>query len=97
MNRMFFICLAATLGVGLVQAQDIKRRFCMGERSEECPLQPHYGCPQDTRVGADDIAKGICTINTANGKKVLEFMVTPISSKDGHRCGYTVYEVTCLR
>jgi hypothetical protein len=77
--------------------QDIKHRFCVGENSADCPEQPHYGCPQDTGIGADQIGVSMCTINTAQGKKVLDNQVIPVSSKGGNRCGYTIFEVTCFR
>lgn len=85
------------IGAAHAQGMEIKHRFCMGQESTSCPEQPHFGCPQDTGVGAEEIAKSMCTINTAEGKKVLDFQVVPKSSKGGNRCGYTVYEVTCFR
>jgi len=85
------------LTITSAQAVDIKHRFCVGENSADCPEQPHYGCPQDTHIGADQIGISMCTINTAQGKKVLDNQVIPVSSKVGNKCGYTIFEVTCFR
>lgn len=86
------------LGMASVaSAQDIKRSFCVGEKDTECAVKPVYSCPQDSKVGANDHAKSLCTIFTEKGPKVLDFMIDVKSTVGGNRCGYTVYEVTCFR
>lgn len=94
--RKFLMLFALGL-VSAVSAQDIKRSFCVGENEASCAVKPVYSCPQDSKVGANEHAKNICTIHTQEGPKVLDFMIEVKSSVGGNRCGYTVYEVTCLR
>ena len=91
------LLFAGALVLTVVQAADIKRQFCVGEDGSKCPVQPSYGCPQDIHKGSTDIGREICTINTAEGTKVLDFNVVKISDTGGNKCGYTVFEVTCFR
>lgn len=90
------LTLTITSTLALDTNTNTKHRFCVGEHGSSCPEQPHYGCPQDTHIGSDQIGALICTVNTAQGKKVLDNQVILISSKDGNKCGYTIFEVTCF-
>lgn len=97
MRLNVLVAPALLLMAGPVFAQDIVRQFCEGEQGPKCPVKPAYSCPQDTNIGAGDRAKALCTIQTPEGPRVMNYRLEVKSTEGGNKCGYTVFEVTCFR
>jgi hypothetical protein len=77
--------------VGTVQAADVTK-FCVGEHQGNCESgMAWYPCGTNT----DAVARQICTVRTQDGNKVLDHTIRMLSTKEGHRCGYTVLLVEC--
>lgn len=95
MKNIYLISILLYFSAGFAHA-DYSSTWCIGERSARCPVSPAYACPSDGGPGGVDVAKSICTIHSSAGDKLLDFRIKVVSSIGGDRCGYTVYEVTCI-
>ena len=93
--KIMIIALSISVVSGMAHA-DYTKKWCQGEISNQCPIQPHVPCIQDG--GPTDVQKAttLCTVHSSNGQEVLKFTVETVSSQGGNKCGYTVYQVTCL-
>lgn len=95
MNKILLVSIFMVSFAGLAHA-DYTGKWCVGEDANKCPATPKYGCPQDGGPGDVAVAKPICTVHTSNGDQVYNYRIKVLSSEGGGKCGYTVYEVTCL-
>ncbi|WP_150653117.1 hypothetical protein [Pseudomonas fluorescens] len=95
MNKFIMLSALAIIFSSAATA-DYKKQWCVGEDANKCPAKPVYPCPQDGGPGDKAVAKSICTINTATGEKILDHRIEVISTSGGNKCGYTVYEATCI-
>ena len=68
--------------------------LCYGE-------YPHEYCPGNTTIYRDcetdakAVGKEFCTIETADGPKVVPHFVDFISQMSGNKCGYNWFKITC--
>lgn len=69
--------------------------ICIGEYKDRCEAQSdvYFYCgtsPQ--QAGA-----ALCTVPTTTGKTVSNFTLLPLDVRDGNKCGYARYRITCKR
>lgn len=84
-NRCGYSTYAA-LCYGMPEIADNReRRFVVGETAE-------FGCG----TAPDQVARNYCTIKGPN-PTAYPFTLRRTSTTDGHRCGYSEYEVKCRR
>ena len=96
MNRM---SLAAATGIvaGLLAdpaLADLKHQLCIGENEDQCPAEysAFLGCGTDPIEAACRLCTGI-----VKGKYQQQpYRIVRSARRDGDRCGYRLYEITCL-
>lgn len=67
---------------------------CVGEHRNFCAPNTTIHVPCHS-TSIEDTAESFCTINTANGKKIVPYFLDHLSTEGGNKCGYNMYRVSC--
>ena len=73
-------------------SQSSSTKISISSPIELSTVTPTYPCG----TVVEELARGICTVHTPNGRVQGNFRITPISNKGGGQCGITVYQIDCL-
>lgn len=78
---------------------ETKYRICQGQHSDssgKCSgYDIHVPCPQN---GGNVEARAVqaCSVRTSEGVVPGKYRLIQLTSVSGNRCGYTMYQLTCL-
>jgi hypothetical protein len=93
------IGLAAATGIvaGLLAgpaSADVKHKVCIGENEDQCPAE-HEGF---VACGTDPVEAAclLCTAMVKGKYQKQPYRIVRSTAQDGDRCGYRLYEITCL-
>jgi hypothetical protein len=75
---------------------DQRLRICIGEYEKLCRAETHADAWYPCGTQVEDAGRQVCTVYTSTGSVIKPFRILRVSDEGGNKCGYAVFDITCL-